>query len=302
MKIFHLGLCVGEHPFDSMRKAFLRNCTEYRELSTGAPNVNREAVKIVREFRPDIVFMQIQAANIISIQTVQDFKKQGAWVINWNGDIREHTPDWMVQMSYICDKTAFSNMRDVANVKNGAYLEIGFDPEIFCPEGDKIPCKDIAFFGNNYGAKMFPLSALRLQMDQHLRAHFPRNYGVYGNNWMRPSGNFNHSQHQEAKAYRSVKIGVNLSHFDVPMYSSDRILRMMGSGVFCLAKRYEAMPFIDGEHLRTWNDLNELTALIRHYLSNTEERQKIAKAGHDFVMQNYTFDNMVQNIIKLYKA
>jgi len=35
MRIFHLGLCVGPPPFDSMRKAFLANCTDYIELSTG---------------------------------------------------------------------------------------------------------------------------------------------------------------------------------------------------------------------------------------------------------------------------
>lgn len=302
MKIFHLGLCVGEPPFDSMRKAFLNNCTEYRELSTGVKNVNHEAMQIARSFRPDIIFMQIQAANIISIQTVKEFKRLGCWVCNWNGDIRHNTPEWMVHMSRIVDKTLFTNMRDVHNVSNGGYLEIGYDPDIYCPEGDKLPCREIAFFGNNYGPTMFPLSELRIQMDAHLRTMFPRNYGTYGTNWMRGAGNLNHSQAEEAKAYRSVKVGINLSHFDEPMYSSDRILRIMGTGVFCLAKRYPDMPFVDGEHLRTWGDLNELTALIRHYISNTTEREQIASKGHQFVKENYTFDNMVKNLLKIYKA
>lgn len=302
MKIFHLGLCVGEHPKDSMRKAFLANCTEYRELSTGALNVNFQAIQIAREFKPDIIFMQIQAANIISIQTVKEFKRIGCWVANWNGDIRAETPDWMIHMSRVIDKTLFSNMRDVKNVVNGGYLEIGYDPEIYCPEGDVTPCKEIAFFGNNYGANMFPLSTLRLQMDQHLRSMFPRNYGVYGTNWPRPSGNFNHSQYEEAKAYRSVKIGINLSHFDEPMYSSDRLLRIMGTGTFCLARRYPDMPYQDGVHLRTWSDITELTGLIRYYISNTTERQEIARKGHEFVRENYTFDKMVKNLINIYKG
>jgi hypothetical protein len=61
MRIFHLGLCVGPPPFDSMRKAFIANCDDYIELSTGEKDVNQEAVRIAREFRPDIIFMQIQA-------------------------------------------------------------------------------------------------------------------------------------------------------------------------------------------------------------------------------------------------
>jgi spore maturation protein CgeB len=62
------------------------------------------------------------------------------------------------------------------------------------------------------------------------------------------------------------------------------------------------MPFVDGEHLRTWGDLNELTALIRHYISNTTEREQIASKGYQFVKENYTFDNMVKNLLKIYKA
>lgn len=302
MKIFHLGLCVGEHPKDSMRKAFLANCTEYRELSTGELNVNQRAINIVREFRPDIVFMQIQAANIISVQTVMEFKRLKAWVCNWNGDIRAQTPDWMVHMSRVCDRTLFSNMRDTRNVHKGGYLEIGYDPEIYCPEGEVLPCRPIAFFGNNYGQAQFPLSGLRLEMNALLKRTFPNQYGVYGTNWPMANGTFNHSQYEEAKAYRSVKIGINLSHFDEEMYSSDRILRIMGTGVFCLAKRYNGMPYEDGRHLVCWDSLPELVEKIRYYLSHEQERKQIAKQGEEYVRNTFSFDMMIKNLLKIYKG
>jgi hypothetical protein len=47
-------------------------------------------------------------------------------------------------------------MRDVKNVVNGGYLEIGYDPEIYTPKGEIGNCKEISFFGNNYGSDQFP--------------------------------------------------------------------------------------------------------------------------------------------------
>lgn len=303
MRIFHLGLCVGPPPFDSMRKAFIANSDDYIELSTGAKDVNQEAVRIAREFKPDIIFMQIQCANIISIETVKAMRETGAWICNWNGDIRHHTPQWMIEMAFHVDKTLFSNGRDLKNVVRGGYLEIGYDPEIYTPVGQVGTCKEISFFGNNYGAGHFPLSSLRIEMNAMLQKYFGGMYGVYGNNWPNVSGNYNHSQAEEAKAYRATKIAINLSHFDEDSYTSDRMYRILGTGVLCLCKAYPNMPFIDNVHVRTWNTLPELLNLINYYLDpkNKAERDQIAKQGHDFVKENYTFDEMVKNLIYIYE-
>lgn len=301
MRIFHLGLCVGPPPFDSMAKAFKANSTAYIELSTGDKDVNSKAIAMAKAFRPNIIFMQIQSPNIINIETVIEMKKTGAWICNWNGDIRATTPQWMIEMAHYVDRTLFTNLRDAGNVSNGGYLEIGYDPEIYKPEGERLNLREIGFFGNNYGAKMFPLSKMRIEMNAVLMRHFRGRYGVYGNNWGNVSGNFNSSQAEEAKAYRGIKIGISLSHFDEPKYTSDRIFRIMGSGCFCLAKRYDQMPFEDGVHLRTWDSFRELIELINYYLVHEEKRLQIAKQGHEFVKKNYTFDNMVKNLIKIYE-
>ena len=290
---------VAPAPNDSARKAFLANCTDYIELSTGDKDVNSKAIAMAKAFKPDIIFMQIQAPNIIQIETVKAMKETGAWICNWNGDIRNETPGWMIQMAPFVDKTLFSNMRDVRNVENGGYLEIGYDPEIYTPDGEIGNCKEISFFGNNYGGDKFPLSRLRIEMNTMLNKHFGNRYGVYGNNWFNVAGNYNHSQAEEAKAYRATKIAINLSHYDEDSYSSDRIYRILGSGAFCLCKAYPNRPFIDHVHVRTWNSLYDLMVLLRYYLDDhKEERDLIAKQGNEFVKKNYTFDSMVKNIIE----
>jgi len=61
------------------------------------------------------------------------------------------------------------------------------------------------------------------------------------------------------------------------------------------------MPFIDGQHLRTWQTFRELIELINYYLEHEDERKELALKGQQFVRENYTFDHMIKNIIKEYE-
>jgi spore maturation protein CgeB len=36
-------------------------------------------------------------------------------------------------------------------------------------------------------------------------------------------------------------------------------------------------------------------------LANEDERKQIAKQGQEYVKQNFTFDNMVKNLIEIYE-
>lgn len=294
MKLFHLGLCVAEYPNDGLRNGLLPICSEYRELNCGHPTVNDEALRIVDEFKPDLVFMQIQSANVI-FPSVFRYISERALIINWTGDVRNTIPQWMLYVSPYCI-SAFSNMRDVRALPGSEYLEIGYDPTIFKPYGDVTPIKPIAFFGNHYGTQ-FPMSQYRLQMVQELSKR--PDFGVYGN-YPNANGSFNSSQKAEAAAYRSVKIAINCSHYEIERYSSDRLLRILGTGVFCLCKAYPNMPFVDGVHLRTWNTLAELQELCDYYMEHEDEREKIAKEGCEFAREFYDYYAMGRNILGIY--
>jgi spore maturation protein CgeB len=41
--------------------------------------------------------------------------------------------------------------------------------------------------------------------------------------------------------------------------------------------------------------------LVKYYLEHEDERKEIAQKGEQFVRENYTFDSMVFNLIKIYK-
>lgn len=308
-KIFHLGLCVEPAPINAMQQAFIDNSSEYRELNCGHPNVNEETLKICSLFRPDIVFIQIQAPGILKNETVLELKKMGAFVINWTGDVRASAPDWMKQLDV--DVTAFSNLRDVKELqaigKKSAYLEIGFNPHIYSPQGEAKNIEPVVFFGNSYGPTMFPLSEFRIKMCTYLKAIFAGRFGIYGTGWNIASGNYNGSQREEAAAYRGTKIAINCSHFEIEKYSSDRLYRILGTGTpICLAKWYPGIEddFTDGKHLRIWKTIEELKELINYYLdpANEFERKKIATAGMEVAKYKFTFDQMAQNVVAIWET
>jgi len=271
MKILYLGLMTTSGGFT---KALRSNTTEYKMLNCGDRNFNTQAKILAANFKPDIVFIQIQNDTIIEEATVIFLKTLGAFVINWTGDVRHPIPQWYYDIGKHIDLTCFSNMTDVKQFRKDGlgseYLEIGFDPEIFKPEGSKIPTKDIVFLGNNYGDTHFPVGKYRREMVEFLQRTYPDNFAVYGNGWQNVDGNFNHSQIEEAELYRGAKIAINLSHFDYERYNSDRILRLMGTGIMCLSKRYEGIniDYSPGVNLAVWDTFEQLKENIDYYLAH----------------------------------
>jgi hypothetical protein len=299
------------HGDNGFTKAFKANVTEYRELNCGDPNFNNKAKSVTFDFEPDLIFIQIQTPNIITEDTARILRANCKFIVNWTGDVRTPIPRWYYDIGKHIDYTCFTNMTDVEQMnKDGIpskYLEIGFDPTIYKHDGDVIPTKDIVFFGNNYGDGYFPLSSFRVQMCNYMRSVFGVRFGVYGNGWRISNGDFNNSQIRESEAYRGSKIAINVSHFEYKRYSSDRLLRLLGTGVpICLAKWYPDIEkdYKDGVHLRTWKTLDELRDLCIYYLKpeNEKERLKIVKNGSKLAHKMFTFDNMIKNLIAIYNG
>lgn len=300
-KVLYLGLMTNSIGFTTA----MRKHTDYRQLASNAPNFNTRACEMALEFKPDIVFIQIQTPNIINEECVKTLKSYGCFVVNWSGDVRAPIPQWYFDIGQHIDLTCFSNMHDVRQlIKDGLkseYLEIGYDPEIYQPEGRKIPSKDIVFMGNNYGGTYFPLSDYRIQMVDFLKKTYPDNFAVYGNGWNFKFGEWNSSQPDEAAVYRSAKVAINLSHFAYERYNSDRILRIMGTGVCCLAKSYKGIEedFTQYKDVLIWENFDSLKIMIDQALENDKMREEIALNGLNLMRDKFTYDSMIRNILKL---
>jgi hypothetical protein len=298
MRILYVGMCTGENGFT---KAMKKYSSHYAEMNCGEPSLNG-CLKIVALENWDILFLQVQTPDIINPERIKAIKENGTIIFNFTGDVRTPLPEWYKELAPHITSTIFTNMNDVKEMRslgfNSDWMEYGFDPEIYCPEGPVKPVSPIVFMGNNYGVGYFPLSKERIDTVDMLQAEFEKEFGVYGNGWVYADGNFNHSQTEEAAAYRGAKIAINLSHFEYEDYSSDRLLRILGTGTFCINRWFpgaENLPII------SYKTKQELFELCEKYLAEDEQRKLIAHMGAAIAHSNFTFDHMVQNVIKLYE-
>ncbi len=225
MKLLHIGLCVSEIE-NGFQKAFKQvlGTENYFEILTAHPNLNGNIIQLFNECKPDLVFMQIQAPNIVDNQ-VMDYMSESSFVINWTGDKREGIPQWMLDAAPFVSLTSFSNMEDVREMQklgyDSEYLEIGYDENIYNSIGDCYTNYEVLFMANNYGAGYFPFSQFRIEIAENLKNKL-NSFGLFGSGWLKGNGNVNNSQHEEAKWYRGCKIAINCSHYNVARYNSDR--------------------------------------------------------------------------------
>lgn len=132
-------------------------------------------------------------------------------------------------------------------------------------------------------------------MVNFLQKTFKDKFKVYGHGWQKANGNFNHSQEQEAEIYRGCQVAINYSHFNLERYFSDRLLRIMGTGTTCISHNYKGwqQDFTDKEII-IFNSLSELKQKIDENLES-----EVGMRGQKKVVNNFTFDHMVTNILSL---
>ncbi|MFY0653301.1 MAG: glycosyltransferase, partial [Cyclobacteriaceae bacterium] len=262
---------------------------------------------------PDTIFLQIQSDTIDGKNTCQfigeeirTLRDKGVKVINWTGDKRNGVPKWMIEFSKNVSITAFSNEEDVNECKilgiNTSFLQQGVDLDIFSPTGETIEAPEIVFLANNYG-NQFPLSRYRREAATALHHKFGDRFKVYGNGWNNNfnSGNLNHSQYEESKIYRSSKIAISISHFNSDRYFSDRLSRSMSSGIFVLSHNYKGLDkdFQEGNHLDVFDTISEMLIKCDGWLKEEEKRIEIARNGCDLARKEFSYYNIVKQILEL---
>lgn len=308
MNILHIGICVYGRP-EGLEKAFMNVAKNYYGIR---PENVTEGLKNL-QWRPDIIFVQIQDSNYPDAvrSVLRHWKNKGTKVISWSGDIRHETPQWMWDLAEVSTVTCFSNDRDVNNLREKGYksefLQIGIDPEIFTPEGEADPnAGKIVFLGNH--APHFPYGRLRLQMVKELKQTYGDDFKVYGNGWPYNDGECNVKnplddvatwQKKEAAIYRGCQIAISMSSFNESRYTSDRLFRAMGCGAFTIIHEFPGMCDVidcETEPFDMFSSIHRLKLLISEYYANWDMSGNHAA---EYIHNNYTYDHMVQNILRL---
>lgn len=103
-----------------------------------------------------------------------------------------------------------------------------------------------------------------------------------------------------AKNYSKSKIVFNISiKDDINM----RVFEALSTGSFLLTNWIPTLEdlFEDGKHLVTYKTYDEMIEKAKYYLEHDEEREAIAKAGHEEFKKKHTYKHRVKTILDIVK-
>jgi glycosyltransferase involved in cell wall biosynthesis len=111
--------------------------------------------------------------------------------------------------------------------------------------------------------------------------------------------------HRLNTVYANAKIVVGDSlcpHFQHSHYWSDRVYETLGRGGFLIHPYIPGMEkeFRNHEHLvyYQYGDFNQLRLLIQYYLLQTEKREKVRRAGQEWVKTKCTYKHRMQTLFE----
>lgn len=110
---------------------------------------------------------------------------------------------------------------------------------------------------------------------------------------------YNDIEHSKVVAKSKINIG-HSGWTEIDGYFSARNYRIMGSGGFLLANRSKNIEefFEEDKEIVLYNSDEECIDKIRYYLKNDTKRNKIAIAGYQRVMKDYTFNIRIQELFE----
>lgn len=258
---------------------------------------------------PELIFLHVQSQDIIDAETAEKLKAI-AYTVMYTFDCREKDKtEWLYELAPHVDRVYFSNLTDVKEcVSRGIYntevmqssCDIDFYKKGFKENIFSYP--EVAFVGGDYSRSNmnFPKADERKAMVEFMRNEFPTKFASFGMGQME---NRFIKQQEEVLIYNHARICLSQNNYARPMYTSDRIWRIMASGCMCLAENFEGLDtmFEVGKHLDTWETLEELKDKTRYYLRNHTHMDTIAWRGMEHVRNNHSwqkrFELLKQQVI-----
>ena len=301
MKILHVCLVVPNSPQTALRDALRGISTEYKEYSwcearEHGEDTSRGILVANQVFQPDVTFMQLQDPTVLQ---PQDAASMFGKLVQWTGDVRQPLPEWYSNLGKVLNLNLFSNEADVEVMRmrgcRAEYMDIGFDPVNWNPNGTKSDIwPEIVFLGSNFGDS-FPLGQLRRDMVSMLSERYGERFGCFGHGWNGPRTFPLIEIAEEAECLRSAKIAINLSHYNLERYSSDRLLRSLGCGPLVLSHSYSGIEkdWRVGTDLSTWERLDQIPFKIDVFLEEEEHRLKIAQSGCKRAHDRHTWEKRI---------
>jgi spore maturation protein CgeB len=274
-----------------------------------------ELLDIVEKRKPRYVFTL--KGEKLSPQLMADFKQKGCTTIMWL--TTSMMQDWMLPFAKANDFVV-TNTEDTGiffaknGVKNVKWIPQGFDPEFFGITGKEAGTKGAPYAeAAMIGSMGYPFYKKRCQLVTLLRrnsvdikwwgsrlARQIKNIPYFWGGVHRAWAGKEVFMKDFADVIRNVKIFIG-QDADIPisgLYLSNRIFAVMGCGGFYLGNRTPGIEavFEIGKEVEAYESDKELLEKVKYYLTHDEARERIALAGQQKVLSQYSYKQQMRKI------
>lgn len=146
----------------------------------------------------------------------------------------------------------------------------------------------------------------RINMIKNLSKIF--NFHVYGDEyWSKLDCEYiqykGYAEHfyEMPKVFRISKININYTRIYVDSGLPMRVFDVLGSKGFLVTNNKEDIGkyFVDGKDLVIYRDTKDLIEIIKYYLNNEKERQKIVLNGYERVKKHHTYEIRLSEMMNI---
>jgi spore maturation protein CgeB len=285
-----------------------------RDVTADKPTANRLTQELVnflgeillarvRDFRPDLVFFLAQAP--ADPRLLRQLRAEGPLLAYWFVEDFQVFPYWRdlapeVDVFFTLQREPFFRELTELGQKNAAFLPLAADPEIYRPL-DLTPAEQ-----RQFGAAVAFVGAGYRNRREFFHGLLDFDFKIWGSEWNlnSPLGPFIQNQGARVSAEEAVKI-FNASRINLNLHSSPyylginpegdylnpRTFDLAAAGAFQLVDPRLQLPefFTPEEEVAIFHDLAEAREKIAFFLSQEEERLRVAQRGRERCLRDHTY-------------
>ena len=272
--------------------------------------VSQAILAKVEHFSPDLVLALAQAP--LSRQALHRLRREGVPTAMWFVEDFRLFTYWRSFAPYydifaVIQKEPFFSELEAVGQPNTLYLPMAADPEFhrpleLSPREQHSYGSDVSFVGAGY-----PNRRRAFRQLMHL------DFKIWGSDWEGETvlrGLLQRDGERIApdacvRIFNAAKVNLNL-HSSVQAgdtvvrgdFVNPRTFELASCGAFQLVDRRELLPeLFAADELATFEDMDTLTAGIRHYLENPDERREMANRARARVLAEHTYEHRMRTLL-----
>lgn len=255
-------------------------------------------LRAVKEWQPHLLLTQLHGAHPITPMLLEQARRDAPEmvVVNWNGDYYPDqltAPDMLELLRHIDLQLTVNT--DVFPIYEQHGIKAGYWQISAETVPDVLPAAavhNVLFMGNAYSPERKQLASVLREIDSST--------GIYGFGWDAANGNTFYRFDEGAALYRNCKIAIGDNQHGGRGFVSNRLFEALSNGAFLLHQTVPGLEDLtgitEGVHYVQWDDYADLREKIAYYLKHDRTREKIARAGEQYVHAQHTFDNRVTEL------